>query len=119
MPVKILSFLWKAKPEVYEMVITQDGLSLEGNERLGACAEDIIHYVEKKAGELGLEGDFEIFIRNGKKVIALRRISGLGVAVVAPDIEEAERALHDVRKRAEELLEDRYEKTMEKYRTST
>jgi len=119
MPVRLLSFLWGGKHEIYEMVITQDGLSLEGNERLGAHIEDVLHYVEKKAVELGLEGDVEVFIRNGKKVIAIKRIGGLGVAVVSPTIEEAERALKDVESRANELLTDRYEEAMEEYRRST
>ena len=118
MPIRLLSFLWREKPEIYEMVITQDGLSLEGNERLGAHIEDVLHYIEKKAGELGLEGNVEVFIRNGKKVIAIKRIGGLGVAVVSPSLEEAEKALKDVESRANELLSDRYEEAMEEYRRS-
>jgi len=110
MPVRILSFLWGfEKPRIYEMVITQDGLSLEGNERLGAHIEDILHYVEKKSSELGMEADnIEIFIRNGKKVIAVKRVGGLGVAVVSSSLEEAQKALKDVEKRANELLKDNY-----------
>ena len=120
MPIKLLSFLWgtKERPEIYEMVITQDGLSLEGNERLGAHIEDILHYVEKKAEELGVEGDIEVFIRNGKKVIAIKRIGGLGVAVVSSSLEKAERALKDVEERANELLTDQYEEAMAEYRRS-
>jgi len=120
MAVKILSFLWRTgKPELYEMVITQDGLSLEGNEKLGAHIEDILHYVEKKSEELGISsGTLEIFIQNGNKVIGIKRMDGLGVAVVSPTIEEAQRALKDVEGRVNELLADRYEKRMKEFRKS-
>ncbi|WP_297535071.1 hypothetical protein [Thermococcus sp.] len=119
MGVRILSFLWgKSKPEVYEMVITQDGLSLEGNERLGAHIEDILHYVEKKADDLGLEGQIEIYIKNTSKVIAIKRIGGLGVAVVSSNLTDAVKALEDVETRANELLSDRYLEAIEEYRRS-
>ena len=120
MPVKILSFLWgREKPEIYEMVITQDGLSLEGNENLGAHIEDILYYVEKKAPELGVEKDeLEIFIKNGKKVIAIRRMGGLGVAVVSSSIEGAIEALKDIEGRVEELLRDKYAERMKEFRKS-
>jgi hypothetical protein len=118
LPVKLLSFLWGDRAKIYEMVITQDGLSLEGNERLGAAVEDVLHYIEKKAEELGLAGDVEVFVRNGKKVVAMKRMGGLGVAVVSSTIEDAEKALRDVEDRASELLSDRYEEAMKEYRRS-
>ena len=118
MPVRILSFLWgREKPDIYEMVITQDGLSLEGNEKLGAHIEDILHYVEKKAKEIDIEeGKLEIFIRSEDKVIAIKRLEGLGVAVVASSLEEADKALHSVEERAEELLRDQYEESIMEFR---
>ncbi|AFL94296.1 hypothetical protein CL1_0081 [Thermococcus cleftensis] len=117
---KLIQLLWgREKPGIYEMVITQDGLSLEGNEKLGAHIEDILHYVEKKAEEIGLERDkIEVFIRNGNKTIAIKRIGGLGVAVVSSTIEEAARALKDVESRANDFLEDRYVEAIEEYRRS-
>ncbi|WP_297462242.1 hypothetical protein [Thermococcus sp.] len=118
MPVRILSFIWgRGKPKIYEIVITQDGLSLEGNERLGAHIEDVLSYVERKTGELGINGDeLEIFIKNGTKVIAIKRIGGLGVAVVSSTLEDAQRALKDVETRVNELLLDRYEERMKEFR---
>ena len=121
MPVRILSFLWgREKPEIYEMVITQDGLSLEGNERLGAHIEDVLSYIEKKTEELGINGaELEIFIKNGSKVIAIKRMEGLGVAVVSSTLEDAQKALKDVETRVDELLVDRYEERMKEFRKST
>lgn len=122
MSVRILSFLWREieKPRIYEMVITQDGLSLEGNEKLGAHIEDILHYVERKAPELAIDGEnVEIFIKNGSKVIAIKRMGGLGVAVVSSTIEDAQKALKDVKSRVNELLNDKYEKRMEEFRDTT
>ncbi|WP_297520089.1 hypothetical protein [Thermococcus sp.] len=118
MPARVLSFLWgREKPNIYEMVITQDGLSLEGNEKLGAHIEDILKYVEKKAEDLGLEErNIEIYIKNGSKTIAIKRMGGLGVAVVSSTIEEAQRALRDVEGRVDELLADRYEESMREFR---
>ncbi|WP_456367716.1 hypothetical protein [Thermococcus sp.] len=117
MSVKILPFLWgRRKPEMYEMVITQDGLSLEGNERLGAHIEDVLSYVERKSEELRInKHELEIYIKDDHRVIAIRRIGGLGVAVVSSTLEDAIKALKDIEGRVDELLFDKYEETLKKF----
>ena len=116
MPVKFLPFLKKGKPSIYELAITQDGLSLEGSEKLGAHIEDILHYVEKKSGDLELDPErIEIFIKSGSRVIGIKRTDDLGVAVVTSSLEEAVKALKDVDKRTSELLRDQYSETFDEY----
>jgi len=116
MPVKFLPFLKKGKPSIYELAITQDGLSLEGSEKLGAHIEDILHYVEKKAEDLELDVDqIEIFIKSGSKVIGIKRANDLGVAVVSSSLDEAIKALKDIDKRTSELLRDQYSETFDEY----
>jgi len=106
----------RSEPEVYEVVITHEGFSLEGSEELGAYVEDVLRCLEKKADYLGITGEFVVFIRGRERTLGIKRVDDVGIGVISTDIESTERALESIEKKVMELLEDRYEELMKEYR---